>query len=76
MLSIRVFRAIDDLKSCEKFAEGHANVLKDYGVTKVTSARTDWFFNPGVYVVLVEDEETMYKNIKKKYFEIGIGDNE
>lgn len=58
MLSIRVFRAIDDLKSCEKFAEGHANVLKDYGVTKVTSARTDWFFNPGVYVVLVEDEET------------------
>lgn len=27
-------------------------------------------------VALVEDEETMYKNIKKKYFEIGIGDNE
>ncbi|HQE12335.1 MAG TPA: hypothetical protein PLQ78_06280 [Flavipsychrobacter sp.] len=58
MLTIRVFRAIDDLTSCEKFAEGHANVLKDYGVTKVTSARTDWFHNPGVYVVLVIDNET------------------
>lgn len=56
MLHISVFRAIDDVKSCQKFAEGHANVLKDYGVTKVTSAKTDWFDNPGAFVVLVEDD--------------------
>jgi hypothetical protein len=57
VLNISVFRAIDDLESCQKFAEGHANVLKDYGVTKVTSAKTDWFYNPGAFVVLVEDEK-------------------
>ncbi|HTN45494.1 MAG TPA: hypothetical protein VL098_04045 [Flavipsychrobacter sp.] len=58
MYHIRVFRAIDDLEACEKFAYGHAKVLTDYGVTKVTSARTDWFDNPGVFVVLVQNEET------------------
>ncbi|MCB0700238.1 MAG: hypothetical protein KDC11_10330, partial [Chitinophagaceae bacterium] len=58
MLKIRVFRAIDDLESCKRFAEGHANVLRDYGVTKVTSSKNDWFDNPGVYVVIVEDDET------------------
>ncbi len=57
MLKIRVFRAIDDLESCERFAEGHANVLRDYGVTKVTSSKNDWFYNPGVYVVLVETKD-------------------
>ena len=54
MLKIRAFKAVDDLESCKRFAEGHANVLRDYGVTKVTSSKNDWFFNPEVYVVLVE----------------------
>lgn len=58
MLSVRTFRAIDDLDSCVKFAEGHANVLRDYGITKVTSSRNDWFENPDVYVALVEDQDT------------------
>lgn len=57
MLKVRIFRAIDDLESCRLFAEGHANVLRDYGVTKVTSAKNDWFYNPNVYVVLVETED-------------------
>lgn len=58
MLKVRVFRAIDDLDSCKRFADGHANVLRDYGVTKVTSSKNDWFDNPDVYVALVESEET------------------
>ncbi len=58
MLKIRVFRAVDDLESCKRFAEGHANVLRDYGITKVTSSKNDWFYNPGAYVVLVETEDT------------------
>jgi hypothetical protein len=57
MLKVRIFRAIDDLESCKLFAEGHANVLRDYGVTKVTSAKNDWFYNPNVYVVMVETED-------------------
>jgi hypothetical protein len=62
MLKVKLFRAIDDLESCKRFAEGHGNVLRDYGVTKVTSAKHDWFYNPGVYVALVlsEDESEVY----------------
>mgnify|MGYP003505702064 FL=1 len=58
MLNIRLFRAIDDQASCAKFAEGHAKVLLDYGVTKVTSSSTDWFYNPAVYVIIAEIAET------------------
>lgn len=54
MLKVRTFRAVDDIASCHIFAEGHANVLRDYGITKVTSSRNDWFDNPDVYVALVE----------------------
>lgn len=58
MLLIRTFRAIDDLESCKLFAQGHANVLLDYGVSKVTSSSTDWFFNPSVYVMIAEKTDT------------------
>jgi len=58
MLKIRAFRAVDDVESCKLFAIGHANVLLDYGVTKVTSSKNDWFQNPNVYVVLVTDKES------------------
>ncbi len=54
MIRIRTYRAVDDLKSCEKFAEGHRAVLKSYGVPKVTSDNYDWFYNPEVYVIVAE----------------------
>jgi len=57
MIFIKAFRAIDDLEACKKFAEGHSNVLRDYGVTKVTSANEDWFNNPAVYAIIVESED-------------------
>lgn len=57
MLKVRAFRALEDIESCRLFAEGHANVLKDFGITKVTSSRNDWFYNPEVYVAVVENEE-------------------
>lgn len=57
MIKIRAFQAIDDPVSCQRFADGHSNVLKDYGVTKVTSAKNDWFDNPDVYVILVESAD-------------------
>ena len=57
MYRIRAFRAIDDPDSCKKFADGHLNVLLEYGVTKVTTANLSWFHNPGVYVILIESED-------------------
>ena len=58
MINIRAFRAIEDLDSCKSFAEGHANVLRDYGVSKVTSSSNDWFYNPSAYVMIAENKET------------------
>lgn len=58
MIKISTFRAIDNIDACKLFAEGHSNVLKDYGVTKVTSSNYDWMHNPDVYVVLVQDAST------------------
>lgn len=58
MFSFKAFRAIDDPTSCLRFIEGHANVLKEYGVTKVTSSNNFWMYNPNVYVVAVEDIRT------------------
>ena len=58
MFSFKAFRAIDDPASCLRFIEGHANVLKDYGVTKVSSSNNIWMHNPYVYVVAVEDIQT------------------
>ena len=56
MIKIRAFRAIDDITSCEKYAEGHIQVLKSYNIPIIKSASTEWFFNPDVYVLSVEDE--------------------
>jgi hypothetical protein len=57
MLKVRAFRAVDNIDSCRLFAEGHANVLRDFGITKVTSSRNDWFYNPEVFVATVESDD-------------------
>ncbi|WP_215223007.1 hypothetical protein [Echinicola shivajiensis] len=57
MFIFKAFRAIDNEDLCLEFLEGHRNVLKEYGVTKVTSARRDWISNPNVYVIVVIDAE-------------------
>lgn len=56
MLRIRAFRAIDDVETCELFAEGHKNVLLEFGITKVTTSNKSWFNNPDVYVMVIEGE--------------------
>ncbi|SFG55343.1 hypothetical protein SAMN04487988_10528 [Algoriphagus hitonicola] len=58
MFTFKAFRAVDEPEICDMFIEGHANVLKDYGVTKVTSSNNDWKFNPYVFVVTVHEDST------------------
>jgi hypothetical protein len=55
---IKIFRAIDDKDSCARFMEGHMNVLKIYGITEITTANTDWFYNPASYVLLAETQDS------------------
>jgi hypothetical protein len=54
IVRLRAFRAKDDPNSCELFIEGHTKVLTNIGVTKVTSSRQNWMFNPAAFVLIVE----------------------
>jgi hypothetical protein len=58
MFTFNAFRAIDEPEICKQFIEGHFNVLKDYGVTKVTSSNNEWMYNPYVYVVTVHENSS------------------
>jgi hypothetical protein len=53
----RVFKPLDDKESCERYIEGHRKVLEVYGVTKVTSANTDWKYDPDTFVIIAESED-------------------
>ncbi len=57
MISIRAFRAIDNQEDNRKFADGHMQVLKIFGITMITSANTEWFTDPNTYVIVVESED-------------------
>lgn len=54
VVRLRAFRAVDDPETCELFIEGHTHVLTSIGITKVTSSKNDWMFNPAAFVLVVE----------------------
>ncbi len=61
---IKAFRAVDALDTCEKFYEGHVNVLQSFGVNPISSAKREWFFNPAVYGVVAEQDGIVLGGVK------------
>lgn len=55
-LKFRAFRAVNEPETCIKFVEEHRNVLKDYGITNITTNNTTWMHNPNTYCVIAETE--------------------
>lgn len=55
-ISIRAFRAIDDLESCMKFRTGHLGVLEAFGF-ELSSSKEDWMSDPNTYVVIIESRD-------------------
>ena len=53
-VSIRAFRAIDDIETCLKFVAGHQKVLENHGIYNVTSSSHQWMYSPSVFVIVVE----------------------
>ena len=53
-LKFRAFRAVNDLDTCMKFVEEHRNVLKDYGITNITTNNDVWMHNPNMYCIVAE----------------------
>ena len=55
-LVIRLFRAVDDIESCQRYVVGHSKVLKIFGITMITSAKLQWMEDPDTYMILVESD--------------------
>jgi len=55
-VKIRVYKAVNNNIACHRFHKGHAEVLKSYGIKKVTSASIEWFSDPSVYFIMVESK--------------------
>jgi len=51
-LIFRAFRAINDFDACLNFKEGHNSVLKDYGITNITTNNDVWMQNPNMYCIV------------------------
>lgn len=54
VVRLRAFRAIDEPDTCEKFMLGHKQVLVNFGIEMITSAKAEWASNPDVFVFIVE----------------------
>ena len=63
-ITIRAFRAVEDPDTCEKFYEGHVNVLRSYGVEPISSAKKEWFYNPEVYVLVAIRDGNIIGGVK------------
>lgn len=57
-LKFRVFRAIDEYDTCLEYIRGHVEVLKDYGITNITSNKNSWITNPSIYCIVAETPES------------------
>lgn len=55
-VKIRIYKATDNKTACNRFSEGHANVLKSYNIKKVTSSSTAWHEDSDVYIIMVESK--------------------
>lgn len=62
VVRLRAFRAIDDPDTCKKFMVGHKQVLINFGIEMITSAKDEWASNPDVFVFIVEslDKSKVY----------------
>ena len=63
-ITIRVFRATDEPETCEKFYQGHIDVLHSYGVEPISSAKKEWFTNAGVYGLIAEQQGKIVGGVK------------
>lgn len=56
-LRFRSFTAIKDADTCEKYLDGHVQVLKDYGITNITTNNRQWMSLPNVHGIVAETED-------------------
>lgn len=56
-LIFRAFKANENRELCEKYLNGHIQVLVNYGITNITTNNEDWMDWDFVYCVIAEKED-------------------
>ena len=56
-LTFRSFTAVNDPETCEEYLSEHVQVLKDYGITNITTNNRDWMSLPNVHGIVAETED-------------------
>jgi hypothetical protein len=56
-LRFRSFTATKDQETCERYLNGHVQVLKDYGITNITTNNRQWMTLPNVHGIVAETED-------------------
>jgi hypothetical protein len=56
-LRFRAFKATENRELCEKYLQGHIQVLVNYGITNITTNNKDWMDWDCVYCVIAEKED-------------------
>lgn len=57
MFKFKIFHAKSNPELCKLYAEGHVKVLKDYGITNITSNNSEWMTIDTIYGIVVYNEE-------------------
>lgn len=57
MYRFRIFHAPSDTETSTKYLDGHVNVLKDYGITNITSNNNEWMHWECVYGIVAERDD-------------------
>ena len=55
VFNLKLYRSIEHRDICEEFIRGHEEVLRLFGIKKLTSAKTTWLDNPASYMVVARD---------------------
>lgn len=56
MFTFKAFKATEEPELCAIYSEGHVQVLKDYGITNITSNNQEWAKLEEVYCIVAYDE--------------------
>lgn len=51
-LTFKAFRAVNEPEICAEFKQEHSQVLRDYGITNITTNTETWRDNPNIYCVV------------------------
>ncbi|MDP6921786.1 MAG: hypothetical protein QGH06_02315 [Lutibacter sp.] len=57
MVTVKSFRAYQYPRECKTFIEEHTRVLERFDIANITSAKTDWAFNPHTVIVTIRNTE-------------------